>query len=479
MQQERKPSLLRWVALAVFASVSCTQCIVWFTFSASAPSFFETFFGISRSELDLLLNYGPIVYLPVAPFVAWLLTCRNGLRKTVLFGAVLVCLGACVRIGPCVVSAPKRFALPSRVWLHVGQALNAAAGPVAMSPVSLLSAKWFPTREQTTATSIAFLSNVGGMAVGFLAGPALVRTAAEAPRFIYFEAGLGVLVLVLSIFFFPNDRSEDEEEVEDRPPSPPPLSVQATADEQTPLQQQRPSQQQKQSFVRGLLACLKDPSVMLAVLAAGIQSGIYSSWTGLLQQILEPLNYTPAQAGWFGFCSTAGTVVGALLIGFVADRWFAPRRRMKAMLLVIWAACVLLFLWFTLSLPSPMSAKPLIPSVTATIGISVGAGGLFQGAIDPPLYELAAEASFPVHESTSASLTTFIWNLATLIMLFVAPHIRVELYNTMLTCSFAFCMLLTLVMREKYKRRDAKTKVANESLPAPSSSIADAATTSV
>jgi len=467
-----KPSKWRFVALGVFAVVSCTQCITWFTFSMSRPAFFEEFFGITRSELDLLLNYGPIFFLPFAPLVSWMLTLRNGLRKTEIFGAVLACAGACIRLVPCFVASPAaRHSLGMRIFLHIGQALNAAAGPVAMSPVSLLSSRWFPLSERTTATSFAFLSNTSGVAIGFLLGPALVPDSASAPRIIYLEAALSIFALLAALFLFPTDPPQPVQQQQQ-------LSVQteavAAAASTSSVPPPPPPQQ---SFFKGVLACVKSPSTMLAVFAAGVQSGLYSSWAGLLLQILEPLSYTPSQAGWFGFGSTAGTVLGAAVVGFVADKWFV--RRMKRMLLVIWGACIALFTWFTLSLPSPAFPNPPIPSNAASIGIAVALGGLFQGAIDPPLYELAAEASFPVHESTSASLITFTWNVATLLMLFVAPHIPVEIYNTLLVSSFVLCALLTIVMREHYRRRDAVGSPGNSSSDSSNTVVAIATATTI
>ena len=54
--------------------------------------------------------------------------------------------------------------------IHTGQFLNGLAGPIAMGAPPALSAEWFPPEQRTTATAIATVSNVFGLAVSFLLG---------------------------------------------------------------------------------------------------------------------------------------------------------------------------------------------------------------------------------------------------------------------------------------------------------------------
>jgi hypothetical protein len=92
---------------------------------------------------------GGIFYLPFClPFALWL-DQPNGLRGCTIAGFTLVLVGAGCRT----------LAVSSASWsvvlLHVGYALNAIAGPVAMGCVSKVAENWFPANQRATATAIA------------------------------------------------------------------------------------------------------------------------------------------------------------------------------------------------------------------------------------------------------------------------------------------------------------------------------------
>ena len=80
----------------------------WFTFSADPETFKAYYPGLSTPEIDQLLNWGPITFVPTVPFVSWLLMQENGLRKCMRLNACL-CFTACaLRFVPCLVSAATR-----------------------------------------------------------------------------------------------------------------------------------------------------------------------------------------------------------------------------------------------------------------------------------------------------------------------------------------------------------------------------------
>jgi len=83
----------RWHVISTFSFLAFVQSMVWFTFSSvelqvlpllwklilirtpnSHPQLLEGYFpDLDNSEVDLLLNWGPIIFLPVLPFVLWML----------------------------------------------------------------------------------------------------------------------------------------------------------------------------------------------------------------------------------------------------------------------------------------------------------------------------------------------------------------------------------------------------------------------
>lgn len=66
---------------------------------------------------------------------------------------------------------------------------------------------------------------------------------------------------------------------------------------------------------------------------------------------------------------------------------------------------------------------------------------------------MAAELSYPVTEGVTAGLLSFIFNLNTLIVLFLASRVPLDWQNTVLTAVICGCGIMTCVVREKYLRR--------------------------
>ena len=155
------PERQRFYILAVLSLFSFCQCLNWFTFSSVDPQKVEDYYGAAvggQAAIDMLLNWGPVAGIAFFPVQLWLLERRDGLRKNVVAGALLVLAGASVRLVPTLLLGPaarRRWA--SGLWLHAGQLLNAAAGPFCMGPVSRVAVVWFPEVRESRPAG-AFLS---------------------------------------------------------------------------------------------------------------------------------------------------------------------------------------------------------------------------------------------------------------------------------------------------------------------------------
>eukprot|EP00727_Mastigamoeba_balamuthi_P009681 m51a1_g5335 hypothetical protein (473) ;mRNA; r:410215-412107 len=421
------PEPRRWYILAVFALVSCAQCLV------CVPNEAMEFYGMDQAELDLLLNWGSLVYVPLALPVAWVLGTR-GLRPAVLLGSSLVFACAALRAVPCPLGPRARHAL--RPLLHAAQALNGAAAPVVLSPVSLLAAAWFPERQRATATAVAVTSNGCGMPVAFLLGPALVRSARHFPRLVYAEAAAAFVPFALAWAHFPS-----------APRAPPSAAAAAAAAAAPEARKWRP-------FLGGIARCLRSPAAVLCVLATGTQSGVYFSFTGCLQQSLPQLG--TAAVGWLGFASSLASIAGSLAGGRVVDRWLG--RRMKAAAVGAMALCAALFLLFSLCAPSVFRSAPIVPENVYLMGVLLTLIGFIWGTINPVMYELAAEITFPVSEAISGGLITTWMSVAMLVTLFVVPKIPVMWFNLIVTAAFVLCAALAACIRDEYRRHDLEDK---------------------
>ncbi|XP_046819208.1 solute carrier family 49 member 4-like [Vespa crabro] len=140
----------RWIALALFGILSCSQCCIWNTWGPITISTMIAFTTWQKYHVALLSDWGCLV----AP---------------IRMAAILSALAAFVRCFSC---DETIFTITA----HTAAILNGLSGVIIGPATALVSAVWFPRGERTTATGISSACNQFGMAVSYLIGPAVVDT---------------------------------------------------------------------------------------------------------------------------------------------------------------------------------------------------------------------------------------------------------------------------------------------------------------
>eukprot|EP00048_Salpingoeca_helianthica_P019895 m.246035 g.246035 ORF g.246035 m.246035 type:complete len:468 (-) comp40654_c0_seq1:22-1425(-) len=424
-----------WYTLIIFFLLTTFQTTFWFTFSSVPDTVTAYYPGMTDDDLDLLLNWGPIIFVPVVPVVSWYLTRPSGLAHAMLLGAALCALSCALRLVPCFLSESARSNTHVWLFLHFGQILNAAAGPIVMAAPSLLSATWFAVEQRTTATAVAYLGGNLGSAVGFLLGPYLADEPAHVPLLLWVTLALSLVPLLALMAWCP-----------DKPRH-------AGADTAAPLTLRASLKQ----YGRDLVRTVTNMSLVILSALGGAQAGIASAWSGVLPQILAPPTYSSVFSGWCGCAYSIAGVIGNASAGLVGDKFFVGR--LKILLVLSYFFSALFFLLFALSTCNPYTDPPLLPSAPALMVILLVAAGFFQSACDPLFYEMAAEISYPMPEGTSAGFIALLFNVATLVMLFVAPVIAMNLVNTIMTLTMLLGGLGTwFLVKEAYHRLKADTR---------------------
>ena len=275
----------RFYVLFVFSFLTFNQSTIWLTFSPIARNT-EVHFNITEATVDLLLNWGPIVFVPCLPLTSLLLNRLHGLRYCVIILAIADFLATLLRVLPLIIhtiSSNLNYNSLALPFIHMGQILNAACGPFVMAPVSQISCLWFAPHERTRATTIAIFANNFGAAMAFLINPLIVSQPEHVPRIIYTHLGLAFIACTLALLYFPA-----------QPPSPPSaaaelLVLNSTGDEN--------NSNDWRTFFKSIWTCFTTPSFVFLSLAGGILYGTFNAWTGLYDVILEHENYTEDQAG--------------------------------------------------------------------------------------------------------------------------------------------------------------------------------------
>ena len=88
--------------------------------------------------------------------------------------------------------------------------------------------------------------------------------------------------------------------------------------------------------------------------------------------------------------------------------------------------------------------------------------GVTQGALVPFLYEFSAELTYPANEGTSAGALTFIWNMSTLLVLAVSPHLSTDVPSTIFACTLVLCAVLVGLSKERYLRSEAEDNIMKQ-----------------
>ena len=273
----------RFYVLFTFAFLAFNQCLFWLTFSPISRNT-QAYYQISEIEVNLLLNWGPIIFIPCLPFTYLLLNKRNGLQRCVVLLALTDFLAALIRIGPLMTMSPASpaFTPISRLCIHTGQILNAACGPLVMAPVSQLSSLWFGPNERTRATTLAILANSFGSTIGFLISPWIVDAPERVSHLLYLHFCLAALAALLVMAYFPAE-----------PPSPPSPATRVLIDHTYTHAQVN----SLRSYMESLWQCCKNPSFILLCSIGGVLGGAFAAWTSLFANILAAENFNERQAG--------------------------------------------------------------------------------------------------------------------------------------------------------------------------------------
>lgn len=197
----------RWLMLFYMSLLNLLSD--WTCYSVAPIAFLtrEAFGSIDPEQLVVVFLVANAVATACEPIIL----ARLGLRRTVIFGALLLMIGSIVKSGglaPIVASTLQKGHGEWRVYL--GFFLVGLSQPLYQCTPALLSASWFPEEERTMATGVALNANQLGIGCAFAFGTLLVGSSDDiVPYF-------GLLSIISTITFVGALLQFD-----DAPPTPP------------------------------------------------------------------------------------------------------------------------------------------------------------------------------------------------------------------------------------------------------------------
>lgn len=499
----------KWYILAAFSVLGISQCMTWMTYGTFPESTYG-YYNIGTSELDLLLNWGPIIYVFAAIPVMALISSPRGLRNSMRVGVILVLLAnisRCIptffiRVGKShhdsssdVLSSElineteyegnmnnKSLHVFAMIFVHLGQILNAVAGPITMSPAALLSHIWFEEDLRATATTGAWIATCLGIAFTYFLGPALAPTPSKVPIFLWFSTAVSILGFIMVFLHFPqkpsykkcrltseyrddDDDDDGEESNINKPLIDPGLDSSALSSEsnknEESSEKNNGSEEYNESAKQILIDCLKGVKDTLSLrdglitfLIGGFQMGMMSGWNSVLPQVISGLGNSQQTAGLVSFICSCMGMVGCFITGKVTDLKQMRKRHKQITVIAIIVAIVFICtsLFFV---PMPGKAKPLVVAPVYAVGVFLSGFALFVGGMTPLFYEMLAEISFPVNEGISSGLIALLGNLITVFFLFVAPLMNSTIFIMVLAAAHVIVVAAVSFIRVSYKRQQS------------------------
>jgi len=216
-----------------------------------------------------------------------------------------------------------------------------------------------------------------------------------------------------------------------------------------------PKPPEEVSFLQGLRLVIRNRHFCVLVLAAGIIAGVAAAWQSLLQDILAPTGYSDTTIGYLGFINGVAGNIGSVLVGVVSDTLL--RRRFKCMIMTCFGVLLLGVVWFALSVPMSAHGQSLLPQSVGSVGAALALAGLTQSATSPLLYELCAELTYPVPEGTSAGVLALLWNLFSLIVIFISPDISPGAISGIMAGTTLLVIAMVGSIKEVYRRPSSQT----------------------
>jgi sugar phosphate permease len=478
----------RYWVLFLFCFVAFGQGLVWISLSP-ITKLSKEYYGISTATVDLLLNYGTILYVAAAPFASQFGSTPQGLRRMILLAAWLEALAALLRVVPelpgGIHDALHREGAAGGVTgavvlLHIGAILNAVACPPVAVTCTKLSCVWFGERERTSVTALAVVANNAGTAAGMLFAPYLVSEANDMPKLMWLQLAYTFAGLVACLVYLPAmppthpspaaavmfERASAAAAATAAAGSAPTM---ATAGGEAAAQFSSssssssvaaPAEAADLDFLPAARAILRNKDFVLMALSCGLAQGLLTTWCSVLSTIL-PDSYSQTTIGWFSFGSTFASIVGGVVMAFIAQR-DSCRRRIKTFIVALLVIAMLSAALFASMLPSPFSSSSLIPASTPVLGTIITLLGWCIGSAYPLAFELAAEQSFPLPEAASGGVLSMWTNACGIALLFVAPSLSGSTMNAIFVATLVLCVVLAPLVRENYKRQDAEAKAKHD-----------------
>ncbi|KAJ5899158.1 hypothetical protein N7495_003902 [Penicillium taxi] len=330
--------------------------IVWLTFS-SISSTAADYFHVSESAINWMSTGYLFAFCVASPFVIWVLN-KGGPKPAIITTASLLIIGNWLRY------AGTRANGGIFGLAMVGQIIIGLAQPFCLCAPTRYSDLWFSDQGRTSATAVSSLANPLGAALGQLIDAEWATKPSDVPNMVLYISVISTIASIPS-FFIPA-----------APPTPPSASSAAPRTALIPA-------------TRQLLTTVE---FWLVMIPFAVYLGFFNSVSSLLNQILEPWNFSETEAGIAGAILIVVGLVVAAVVSPITDRFKHYLGSIRVLVPIVVASYIGLIF-------APSSPAGIAPSyvVMALMGAS-------SFALLPVVLEFLAEITYPLSPEVSSTI---------------------------------------------------------------------------
>ena len=268
------------------------------------------------------------------------------------------------------------------------------------------NSNWFGEKERTIATTIGTLMGILGSGAAFGFGPFLLGLTEDAQSGEYWtgseygmlimlggQAALATILMTCSVAFF-----------KDKPPTPPYFQAPEEALREPTSIIENPIEGEtseaiipvvQHSFFQDLKQVLTNCNFLILAAAYSVGYSVLQSFVALIDQIIVPKGYTPYDGSIFGITVIFFGIIGATVVGVVADR----TKKYKLLAASCGFLATLGFAGFAVVM---LWKKTTLLFYMACLCLAIL--GMFSVPTVPLCLEMGCEVTYPVPASTSTSI---------------------------------------------------------------------------
>ena len=428
----------RFTMLAIYSVLSATNSAMWNTFAPISDDS-ETFFDTNATAINWLAIIWSVVYV-VGTALGIYYFQKYALRDTLLLCALLTAFGSGLRY-IAVLLREQLGALICYSLVFLGQILIGLGQPIVVNLATGMASIWFPLEERDRATTIGTIFNPLGNAIGSILPPLIVYSTGSSSSchdihgmdtlmLVQFLMALAALLLIAVIFKAAPDIAPSFSEANRVLNRATVLKAAAAAateqhDDERVNRMSRTSRASHggrlsvdaanfsmklaldnhniSQIYAELNELFQNREYILLLLSFSIGLGLTNAVLTLVFQLVSPVGYSNADAGWFSFILIIVGMIGAAPMSMILEKSRAYRFIYTNMFII----CLISVGFF---------CSMLYSNNYTLLLFAFGFMGLTIIPLFPACLENTAECTYPVSEDISVGVLLTAGNLGTILI---------------------------------------------------------------